>query len=191
MIKDGSENQGRLLVKVDDSAFTSSEIIVDIRDIKSICALGNDNFGEDGNDGNVLRISRYFCNKGGKWVDTPRALTLPGDAFRDRSFLDWILADKSGESELVNDFQDLMIKQHELSTSQGKIGAFDVLAARDEIVSITANQDKVIDAQIKNNDPTVDKVLQQLASMYGSETLKNLSDKEIYSLYKNHSLSSK
>jgi hypothetical protein len=134
-----------------------------VRDIKSICAIGNDTFGEDGNDGNVLRIDRYFCKQGDKWVDSPRALTIPADAFRDRYFLDWVLADKSGESELLNEFQDLMIKQNEMATSSGKIGAFDVIAARDEFASITSNQDKVIDAQIQSNDPQVEKVLQRLA----------------------------
>lgn len=98
------EHYGKLLVNVGDSAFTSSEIVVDVKDVQSIVALGNDDFGENGDDGNVLSIARYFCKTQNTWVDQPRALTLPGDAFRDRYFLDWVLADKSGESELLSDF---------------------------------------------------------------------------------------
>lgn len=61
IIKDaGSENFGKLLIEVGESVLTSSEIIVDVKDIQSIVALGNDDFGEDGNDGNVLKIGRYF-----------------------------------------------------------------------------------------------------------------------------------
>jgi hypothetical protein len=103
IIKD-QEHYGKLLIKVGDSAFTSSDIIVDVKDVQSIVALGNDDFGDEGDDGNVLNINRYFCKEKRAWIDTPRALTLPGDAFRDRQFLDWVLADKSGESELVDDF---------------------------------------------------------------------------------------
>lgn len=60
IVKEG-ENSGKLLIKVGNSAFTSSDIIVDVKDVQSIVALGNDDFGEDGTDGNVLSIGRYFC----------------------------------------------------------------------------------------------------------------------------------
>jgi hypothetical protein len=95
LIKDGSENHGKLLVTVGESAFTTSQIIVDVRDVQSICALGNDDLGIENQDGNVLSIKRHFCKATNSWVEQERALTLPGDAFRDRSFVEWILADKS------------------------------------------------------------------------------------------------
>ena len=183
IIKDQSENHGRLLIQVGNSAFTSSTIIVDPKDVLSIVALGNDDFGEDGTDGNVLRLKRHF--DGTQWVETERALTLPGDAFRDRYFLDWVLADKTGEGSLADDFQDLMVRQHELATTQGKIGQFDVLAARNT-VTLLNDSDALIDAQIKRNDPQVDTILQNIANTYGAEHLKALSDRELYSLYKNH-----
>lgn len=104
IIKDGTENNGRLLVQVGESAFSSSEIIVDVKDVMSIVALGDDDFGDDGTDGNVLRIKRHYDVAKGLWVDTERALTLPGDAFRDKYFLDWILADKTEEGSLADDF---------------------------------------------------------------------------------------
>ena len=179
------ENYGKLLITVGDSAFTSSEIIVDAKDVQSIVALGNDDFGEDGNDGNVLSINRYFCKTNNVWVDKPRALTLPGDAFRDRYFLDWVLADKTGESELLADFQDLMLKQHEKSVQLGKIGSFDVLAARD-VVNLPQESDFYLDAQLNRDDAEVEKNLSHLAQVYGTENLKNLSDREVYNLYKKH-----
>lgn len=60
IIRDGSENHGRLRIKIDETVLASSEIIVDTRDIKSVVALGNDDLGEDNKDGNVLYIGRYF-----------------------------------------------------------------------------------------------------------------------------------
>jgi len=153
LVKDQSEHHGRLLVTVGSSAFVSKDIIVDVKDVHSIVALGDDASGEDGQDGNVLRVKRYYDKENARWVEEERALTLPGDSFRDRYFLDWILADKNGESgDLADDFQDLMLLQHELTTSKGKIGAFDVLAARDT-VSLLNDSDAIIDAQIKRNDP--------------------------------------
>ena len=104
IIKDGSENNGRLLIQVGNSALTSSDIIVDVKDVVSVVALGNDDFGEDGTDGNVLKIGRHFDVSKSQWIETDRALTLPGDAFRDKYFLDWILADKSEEGSLADDF---------------------------------------------------------------------------------------
>jgi hypothetical protein len=155
VIKDGSENHGRLLINVGNSAFTSSDIVVDVKDIHSMVALGNDDFGETGNDGNVLNVSRYFCKSSDSWVEEARPLTLPGDAFRDKPFLDWILSEKSEESELVRDFQDLMIQQHERATKDGKIGGFDILAARDQ-VTLLGDSDAVIDSEIKSNSSSVD-----------------------------------
>jgi hypothetical protein len=146
LIKDQSENHGRLTINVGQSAFTSKDIIVDVKDIQSIVALGDDSSGDDGNEGNVIRVRRHFDIENQRWVEEEKALTLPGDAFRDRYFLDWILADKNGESgDLADDFQDLMLLQHEITTTQGKIGSFDVLAARDT-VAILNDSDAVIDA---------------------------------------------
>lgn len=55
-----SEHHGRLIVTVGESAFRTSEIVVDVRDICSIVALGNDDLGNDNVDGNVLRIKQHF-----------------------------------------------------------------------------------------------------------------------------------
>lgn len=83
-----------------------------------------------------------------------------------------------------------MIRKHELSTSQGKIGQFDILAARNT-VTLLNDSDALIDSQIKRNDPEVDAILSQIASIYGADHLKSLSDRELYSLYKNHAVASK
>lgn len=171
LVKDGSEHHGLLNINVGLSAFTSTDILVDVKDVQSIVALGNDDLGEENRDGNVLRITRYFDKRNNQWVEEERALTLPGDAYRDRAFLDWILADKSGEGALADDFQDLMLRQHETATKIGKIGAFDLLAAKDE-VSLLVDADAVVEAHIRKNDSTMEDMLQRLQSIYGAEHLK-------------------
>ena len=78
-----------------------------------------------------------------------------------------------------------MLKQHEQAVLQGKIGAFDVLAARD-VVNLPSESDTFIEAQLNTDSSQVEKNLSHLASIYGHEQLKNMSDREVYSLYKNH-----
>jgi hypothetical protein len=186
IIKDGSENHGRLRITVNETVLSSSEIIVDTRDIKSVVALGNDDLGEDNQDGNVLYLKRYFDKAQNKWVDTERALTLPGDAFRDKKFLEWIISEKQGEGETAQAFNDLLIQMNEQATSQGKISQLDLLVARDA-VTLLQDTDAVADAQIRVNDPIVDKTLAHLKTIYGEEHLKSISDRELFSLYKQHS----
>jgi len=80
-----------LQINVSQSVLSTFDIIVDVRDIVSIVALGNDNMGDANRDDNVLSINKYFCLASNKWIETPRALSLPGDAYRDRTFIDWII----------------------------------------------------------------------------------------------------
>ena len=188
IIKDEGAHKGLLNITVGTSPFSSEDIVVDVKDIQSIVALGNDNLGVENQDGNVIAVKRHFSKTEGKWIEQARALTLPGDAFRDRTFVDWILADKSGEGDLADDFQDLMIKQHSIATHGGKIGALDSLAARDA-VTVLADADVVVDAQIRTGDGAIDQGLSHLAGIYGADHLKNLSDRELYALYKKHAIS--
>jgi hypothetical protein len=188
IIKDGGAHHGHIHINIGESAFSSSDIIVDVRDIKSMVALGNDDLGEDNKDGNVLYIKRYFNKSTGKWVEAPRALTLPGDAYRDRNFIEWINSDKEGESDLTEAFNDLMIQQNHQAVTEGKLGGFDLLVARDQ-VTLLGDSDTVADAQIRSNDPIVDQTLNRLKEIYGEEYLKNITDRELFALYKQHSLS--
>lgn len=52
-LKDGS-NQGKLLIKVSTGPFTSNSIIADVKDIRSILSLSNDDLGEDDVEGNII-----------------------------------------------------------------------------------------------------------------------------------------
>lgn len=83
-----------------------------------------------------------------------------------------------------------MLKQHDNAVQLGKIGFIDVLAAR-ETVSLPQETDTFIESQLKRDGPDVQKTLSHLASTYGSENLKNLTDREVYNLYKNHAAANK
>ena len=158
LIKDGSENHGRLRITINETIVASSEIIVDPKDIKSVVALGDDDLGEDNKDGNVLYIRRYFDVSTNAWVETERALSLPGDAFRDRQYLEWVISEKEGEGEVADAYNDLLVQLNEAATKSGKIAQLDLLVARDA-VNLLQDTDAVADAQIRSNDPVVDKTL--------------------------------
>jgi hypothetical protein len=101
-----------LRINVAQSAFTSKNIIADVKDVRSVVSLANDDIGEDNLDGNVITIQKYFDEQTGQNVENVLFLSLPGDAFRDRNYLGWILAEKDGESQTTDDFNDLVYQQH-------------------------------------------------------------------------------
>jgi hypothetical protein len=133
VIKDGGENHGRLRIDIAETFLSSSKIIVDVKDIRSVVALGNDDLGEDNLDGNVLCIDKYFCLATNQWVNEQRVLTLPGEAFRDRKYIEWIIAEKGGEGEVSSAFNDLMIQMNNEATGNGKIGQLDLLVTRNQV----------------------------------------------------------
>ena len=142
-VVDSGEHQGKLAINFALSPFVSQDIIVDARDIKSVVALGDEELGEDVNDGNVALITKYI-NKAGQVVEDQIALTLPGDAFRDKAYLDWILSDKTGESDLVDDYQNLLQQRYEKLTKGGNLTPIDLIIARNQI-SIEEAKDTILD----------------------------------------------
>lgn len=107
MVQDGP-HQGKLRINVGLSPLISKNIIVDVRDIQSVVQLHNDNIGEDGQDGNVVTVNNYIEEATGELVAEETAFSLPGDAFRDKTYMDWILSNKTNEESLTEDYQDLM-----------------------------------------------------------------------------------
>jgi hypothetical protein len=105
------EHQGKLRITVGASAFVSYDILTDVKSVQSVVSLRNDDLGEEGLDGNVICVSNHINEKTGEVVNEPIALTLSGDAYRDRLFLDWIISNKSEEGSLSDDYNDLLYKQ--------------------------------------------------------------------------------
>lgn len=98
------EHSGKLQVTRALSPFVSENLIVEVKNIKSVVALGDEELGEDSKDGNIVLISEHI-NAAGETDTEPLVLSLQGDAFKDKLYLDWILSNKDGESSLVDDYE--------------------------------------------------------------------------------------
>jgi len=61
-------HEGKLLINVATSTFTSRSLICDVRDVMSVFSLGNDDLGDDNLDGNVIQVSRYIDADSGEEV---------------------------------------------------------------------------------------------------------------------------
>ena len=59
VIKSGND-EGKLRINIAQSAFISKNIIADVKDVRSVVSLQNDDIGEDNLDGNVISIERHF-----------------------------------------------------------------------------------------------------------------------------------
>lgn len=180
---ENGDHVGKLLINIGVSAFASKNIIASVRDVQSVMQLENDNIGEEDGDGNIIKVDKYYDESTGKLVEQETIFSLPGDAYRNKVYLDWILSDKSEEETLVDDYQDLIHQLHSKNSKNGLISTLDLLSAKAE-ANIIADQDKVIAAQIKLNSNDVDDNLRKLQEKFGAEYLKSLSDKELYNLYK-------
>lgn len=98
------------MITIGTSAFASRNIIVDIKDIQSVVSLHNDDIGDDDKEGNLAMVSRHICEATGEVVEEAAVFTVPGDAFRDKSYMDWILSNKQGESALIEEYNDFIHK---------------------------------------------------------------------------------
>lgn len=77
-------------------------------------------------------VSRHICEATGEVVEEAAVFTVPGDAFRDKSYMDWILSNKQGESALIEEYNDFIHKQFQKVNKNGMLGTGDLLLARSE-----------------------------------------------------------
>lgn len=176
--------KGKLTVNMAESPLFSKDLIVDVRDLKSVVALGDEELGEDAQDGNIILISKYI-NEEGQTVEEDVTLTLPGDAFRDKVYMDWLLSDKSGETDLTDDYTSLLQQRYDKLSLNGTLDPFNVLFAKADL-QLVDSQKVIVDQQLATNDSSVDENLRKLLNLYGKEHVNALSDKELYDLFKKH-----
>lgn len=78
----------------------SAKFVTDVKNVKSVCSVGADDLGEDDAEANVLTVDSFTCESTGE-VMKGGVFTLPADAFRDKNFMEWVMAHKvEGESEV-------------------------------------------------------------------------------------------
>lgn len=86
------------------SPFVSKDIIVDVRDIHSVIQLHEDNLGEDDVEGNVLDVKKFIDADSGEVFEQKISLSLPGDAYRDKVYMDWLISEKGQNEGLVDEY---------------------------------------------------------------------------------------
>ena len=107
-IEHEGNNAGKLRISVGTTTFSSRDLIVDVRDIKSVLSLSDNDLGRDNLDANLVVVSKHYDITQEKVIEEETLLTLPADAYRDRVFIDWILSPKEEEGELALDYHNLM-----------------------------------------------------------------------------------
>lgn len=101
-----SLEDGNLRFTIFKSPFVTYTVTANAKYIRSICSLGDDDIGADDTETNVIYLKKYQDSNGEHQVDG--VFKLPADAFRDKEFLEWILAPKSEDETTADDFTDLM-----------------------------------------------------------------------------------
>ena len=106
VVREG-ENAGMLRLTIQDSPLVSHKILANVRDVKSVMSLGDEDLGADDVEGNIIQVKSYITEKDGVQHKNG-TFAVPADAFRDKPFLEWIFAAKGEDEETVEDFNELM-----------------------------------------------------------------------------------
>ena len=78
-----------LKVNVATSPLMSKDINVKISDIYSVVDI---NSNQDSNNSKAVIVMKHFDKETQKHHEEPLVLALPGDAFKDEIFLEWLLS---------------------------------------------------------------------------------------------------
>lgn len=85
-----SGENGELKLTIQKSIFVSYEITTNVKSVRSVCALGDDDLGADDCEGNIIHVSHFVDSNGDHHNEG--VFQLPADAFRDKEYMEWILA---------------------------------------------------------------------------------------------------
>lgn len=106
------EFAGQLRATVQKSPFVSYTIVMSPANTMSVCAVGADDLGEEDAEGNVLSVSEYVVESTGK-KEKGGIFTLPADAYRDKTTLEWIFAKKVDGGSTTDDlFNHCVMQRH-------------------------------------------------------------------------------
>lgn len=185
MVKEG-EFKGQLRVKISKSPLISYSIIVNPKNSRSVCAVGADDVGEEDAESNILAFDEYIDEASGK-VHRDGCFSLPADAYRDKTTMEWIMAAKESASETDAAFSDLIFSRHEeIAQSGGLTGLRAFEAKQTGFANVT--DEASIEHQLESNPEQSDAILAAMAESYGKEELERMKPAEFYRLYRNYSL---
>ena len=107
-IQEGDQ-AGALRIKIAKSPLQTYSIIANVKDTRSICALGDDDLGADDVEGNILQIHSYVDEATGE-RHSNGVFSLPADANRSKAALEWIFANKE-EGSLTDESFAALVQQ--------------------------------------------------------------------------------
>ena len=146
------DNAGKLRLKITKSPIMTYSIVTDAKNVRSIVSLGNDDFGEDNMEGNVVTVDEYLNEETGE-TERDAVFTLPADANRSRLALEWVLTPKVSESKTDAAFADLLKTKHdEMAATGGITGLYAIEAKQTGFANQVTDND--VDAEL--NTPAMD-----------------------------------
>lgn len=180
------EFKGLLRVSVQMSPFVSKTLIVNPKHTMSLCAVGQDDLGEEDAEGNILFCSEYMDESTGV-PERDGLFTLPADSHRDKVTMEWIMAKKEEGSETDALFNELIQEKHETVASTGGLTGLRALVANSSGYAEFGDENELA-TQLRHNSESADEVLQIMAETYGQEELEKMKPSEFYRLYRDFSL---
>jgi hypothetical protein len=168
-------------MKVQTSLLTSKSIIVHPSHCRSVVALQDDDMGEQYHDSNILFLGEYIDEASGD--RNQGTFTLPADANRDKTSLEWVLAPKDTTTVTLNSFNDLVQSRHMQIASTGGLSGIAAITAGQTGYS-NINTEEEIDLQLAESPEEADRLLVLMQEVHGKEALSKMRPDELYRAYK-------
>jgi hypothetical protein len=151
IIEEG-EHAGSLRITIATSPLVTHDIIAKVSDVYSIVALGSDNLGADDCESNVVAVKSYLDAASGE-QKSDGVFVVPGDAFRDREMMDWILSPVAQETTESTDdlFNDLMASKFNTRVEHGKANKLRLFSVEGEKTSEALTKIGAFDSMVKTN----------------------------------------
>ena len=178
------EFKNQIRVTVNKSPFVSTTLIMNPKHTKSLCALGQDDLGEDDAEGNILHATEYYDETTGQKCKDGM-FRVPADAHRDKITLEWIFAIKEEESETDALFNDQILKRHGELAATGGLTGLRAFTAKNTGYADVGDEEEI---SLLLASGQTDATLMAMRDAYGQENLEKMTSSEFYRLYKDYSL---
>ena len=178
------EFKNQIRVTVNKSPFVSHTLIMNPKHTKSLCAMGNDDLGEEDAEGNILHAAEYYDESTGT-IHRDGMFTVPADAHRDKITLEWIFAIKDENSETDALFNEQILKRHNQLASTGGLTGIRAWTAKQTGYADLGDEEEI---KLLLDSGDTDETLMAMQQHYGQESLEQMKPSEFYRLYKDYSL---
>ena len=178
------DHAGALRIKIAKSPLQTYSIIANVKDTRSICALGDDDLGADDVEGNILQIDSYINEATGE-SHVDGVFSLPADANRSKAALEWIFAHKA-KTVTDESFAALVQSTHMSEAATGGLTGISAYNAKSTGYANMAGDESF--AAIESDVHGTEQSLRALTELYGKDELAKMKPADLYKLYKRHSV---